>query len=1057
MSVQRVTSPTRLPPSVGERRPRTECLLLGTLLALTGTAALSAQASLAGPRLFPRGARSAGIVEASYDAATISYLFTLKTIRGATVVQYRVPIRHPTMVGGVLRVEETTTGVVPMAGGGLSYRVALPGAADVGTLVPAYDLAFSPAMDPIHAATLLSHVLDPVTGVLTLRYRDTVLAGTTRIACEKEYAIRLVGKSLEIHATGDATVRNAATYNYAGFAFGDGDALPQPNLAFHVPYMDMTPVFVGANGAFVTRIVDWYRSSASEGVMRSAPATTGATFHGETAPAVYANDLGDNNAPIDETVYLTVSTAVEDVMPVVDRPPSAYRLHLADRAVSQAAPGATYVADHAWLSRAARLGLADMAHIKWDWNKWPFNLNEPDRIPAAPGVACGSIWGSQQEWLAYANAAARANWTFAPYFVESANDHGYPPIVGQNTLLLLPGSAIGQVQLTANPIYNVTHSVRDRLNQLKLGWDTEQNLAGTNIGGQNPPVGHPTDILGAHLRAGYLGTVADAIHGGGGYTPFPVAGAHTDAAAGLPDWIEIDQRSGSGFPKTVAENLKWREQSFGALKDGLDGPLFGENSHWRAKAFETYAMGLLDGTSRKIPIHWSPAQGAPGAENKDYLVVPDFELSEVLPRAAGNFGMGWESHFSNAGPWGFDDGFVDAWHATTLSYGHAPYFGTNGDVPNNYWDWRRTIRSYYLCYGVSKAMRSSTITAVRYEDTAGVERSLSAALVLVAQGSTAVDLSRPRLALRFANGLVFKANHSATDWTTRVLGLLYVIPPNGFVAADPAGLLAMSAINPASGRRVDYAFNPGHSEVIDRRGFAQSVNGFPGALLPVPASLPVLAAANDTQMVIVRDLRENRAVYGSGLDSGTVALGPSPAPVGLAIAIDDTAVLSPGRPRVGLRAVLTDGLGNTRDVTGLCQWSSSAPSTVKVNRFGGTTIVGVGSASITAFFGAASLSATRVLQATRAPQLGSTTLQEVTSARAFLSCTTDIACTCSLQLQDTVTGTVVTVGSVRDPAQKTHQFFARNLVALRNYVATVTATNAVGQTTVGAPFAFTTP
>jgi hypothetical protein len=1024
-------------------------LFLLTSFLLAGAAPSAAQASQAGPRLFPRAARAPGVQETTYDAVANHYLFTLKSELGTTLVQYRLPLGHAHLAAGVLRIEETTTGAVPMEGGGLTYRDVNPGPAVVGRVLTAQELAFSTLTDPLHTATLLAHALDPVTKEVTLRFRDDYLVGGTPVPSEKKYVLRLVGRSLEIHATSDFSVRNIAQYNHAGFAFDTGSGLAQPSLAFHVPYMDMVPVFVGADGVFVTRIVDWYASNASEGIASPDP-TAGATFQGETKPTYYRNDALELNAPVDETVYITVSHDVADVMPIVDRHPSAYRRHMADRAVSQAAPGVLYTSDEDWVIRAQSLGMADMAHIKWDWSKWPFNLNDPDILPDAPGVPCGTIWGTEQEWLDYTDTAAQGNWTFAPYFLESSNDPGYEDSGGP--VLELPGSAVGSVELGANPLFDPLASVRDAANVAKLGWDTELNLEDTNLEGLG--VGHPVELIGPHLRPAMMAAVAAKIHGSGSYTPFTVAGAHIDAATGIPDWNEIDQRKLSAFPKTIAENLMWREQSFGALKDGMDGPLFGENSHWRSKAFESYAAGLLDGTSRKIPIHWT-SEGPANAPNKDYLVVPDFELSEVMTKATGFFGMGWEWHFDTSGPWGFSDAFVDGWNATLLSYGHAPYFGTNGDVSNNYWDWRRNIRSYFLCHGVSEAMRTSTIEEVRYVTAGGTELTLSQALVQVAAGT--LQLESPRLVLRFANGLEFKANHSSGNWSTTVLGQAYDIPPDGFAAAMPNGLLALSVIDTLTNWRVDYAFNPGHSEMIDRRGQSQSYNGFPGALLPVPASLTQFAGVSDVDMVIVKDLRTNRAIYGAGLIEGSISLGASAAPAGLTVEADDTSTLSSGRPRIGVRAVLTDFFGGRRDVTGLCTWSSSDPAKVEVNRFGGLTMKATGSATITATLASPAMSATHVVNATRRPVLTGVVQEALTPTKAFLSFTTDAACSTSIDLQNLSTGTIVTLAGRPDPAQKVHQFAFRSLTSGTSYLATPTAVNAGGLSTTGASFGFTTP
>ena len=101
--------------------------------------------------------------------------------------------------------------------------------------------------------------------------------------------------------------------------------------------------------------------------------------------------------------------------------------------------------------------------------------------------------------------------------------------------------------------------------------------------------------------------------------------------------------SGVHFRGDDPQQLSNREVAFQTTKDVMDGPLLGENSHWRARAFETFAAGVLDGTSRKIPIHWSPAQGPPDAQCWDAAVIPDFELTTVLPQATACFGMGWEA------------------------------------------------------------------------------------------------------------------------------------------------------------------------------------------------------------------------------------------------------------------------------------------------------------------------------------------------------------------------------------------------------------------------------
>lgn len=971
---------------------------------------MRAQASLAGPRLFPRGAQVPGIASTRFDASSTSYLFALRDLNGQTRVEYRLPLRHANMQRGMLRIEERTSGIVPMEAGGLSYRLAAPPAAGLGAVL-------SPTQLGNHATNTVSvvaHSLDPFSGLVRVRMRDSLVDAGVTYVTEKEYALRLVGMALEITANADPAVRIAADHNYAGFVFGPGASLPAPTQLVRVPYMDIVPIFAGGNPlVFCSRQMDWYMSNGSD-TPAVLPSITGTGFEGETSSGYYKNDLGQLNAPIAETAYVIVSRDIHDLFPVVDRPPSEYRKLLAARSVSQCAPGVTYTAAKNWVDRARGLGIDEMQHIKWDWNKWPFNLNDPDFLDATAAVACGAIWGSGAEWLSYVNACGRGNWGFATYFEGGTADPGYP-----NLTLQLPGSIPGSVLLTSNPAYNAADCVRDAAFGLKKGWNTNQNLAGTNLAGQ----GHANDVLAPHLRPLILRPAVQQIHGPGGWV---TGGVHIDAKTEVPAWIEIDQRAGSGFDHSIAETLQSRERWFRQMKDDMTGPLMGENSHWRYRAFETYAAGLVDGTSRKIQVNWSPSYGPPDATNWDLEVIPDYELGEVIPRATGMFGMGWEHHFKIAG-YPVSQAWQDEWHTTLLSFGHAPFFSTNGDVPNNYWDWQGTVKSHYLLHGLSHALRAAPVSEIRYEDASGGEHALAVALAL------GLDLRHPRLVLRTAQGVEVKLNHSATMWQTSVLGVAWQIPMNGFVGAGPNGLLAFSAINPNSGVRADYAFTPGHSQLLDQRGTSQSYAGFPGPLLPVPSGLfhPPVA---DPQMVIVHDLREDRALYASGFQTATANRTATPVQItALRVDADDTTLLSLGRMRIGLCCTAMLSNGTERDVTGRVTWTSSS-SSVAVSRLGGLLVQGVGPAAITAQLPGTQLTASKLVSVNLYPVLSAVETVGLTATEGLFRCTSDIGCFVSaLVLQDLSTQQYLVAWGRADPAQKTLTFHAVGLQPQTSY------------------------
>src|SRR5712675_797799 len=195
------------------------------------------------------------------------------------MVEDRIPMQHANVQHGTIRVEETTTGVVPVAHGGLYYRVLNPPATTYGRLMTPSQLVADPNETPL----LLWHALDPVTGIVTIRYRDTYAgSGSGPYVSEKTYAFRLVGRSLEITADSDFTVSSLAVYNHAGFMFDSGEGLPTAKQ-LRVPYMDNVPVFAGGNPpVFCTRMIDWYVSNASDNPS-VLPSVSGSTFAGEVA------------------------------------------------------------------------------------------------------------------------------------------------------------------------------------------------------------------------------------------------------------------------------------------------------------------------------------------------------------------------------------------------------------------------------------------------------------------------------------------------------------------------------------------------------------------------------------------------------------------------------------------------------------------------------------------------------------------------------------------------------------------------------------------------------
>ncbi len=1009
-------------------------LFLSPIVAASYISTLSpAQSVQSEARHFPRGARAVGIPTASYDATTNSYLLGLRNLNGGKQVEYRVDVT----ASGTIHVTETTTGITPVVGAGVYARLSAPGDADYGSLV----LPRAYAANSI-VTTLVGHALSP-DGTVSIGYEDTfVQPPLSNVVRHKTYSFRLVGKALQVEVATDATDSTPSAPNYAGFSFGGGDfgSTPSATGIVHIPYMDHVPVFVAVTAGtptFCTRSIDWFVSPASE-IVAVTPAVIGTQFVGEVGTAIYKNAQGNLNETVCETGYVVVSDDITDCFMVVDRAPSEYRRLMAGRTVTLCSAIGQFANTETWVQDCAAAGLDEVYHCKWGWAKNPFNVNQPDLVPQAPAIACGTFWGSGANFLSYATACRDANWCFAPYFETGSMGRGLP--IGS---ALIIGNSYFPVDV--NPLYNAAQCAHDAVGLPKSGFVQslfvlDPVLGRTWYDDENVVVDHAS-------REGNLVPVLRRIAGQYG---FPTGGAFLDAMSDLPGWHEVDQSGDPNKSRSISQNLAYRDRIFRTTKDALEGPVLGEGSYHQRAGFATFIAGLADGANRTLPTQWI-YQGA--TNNSAGPVLPDYELREVIPLATGNSGMGFEDHFIQL----FDPApphaplvhipldqptFLDEWTTTVLSYGHNSHITFPGDNPTVSRTWRDQVRSYFQIGCVAKAMQTSHVTSVRYERN-GTEIGLTALLAEHVASPTAGILRDPRLILEFANGLVFKANHGATDWVTTVDGLAVSIPQNGFCAKQGSELLAFSAVPPGSAVRLDYAMVAGQFEMLDRRGSLQDYNGvWTFAGLHVPTGLPgsVLPAT-----VAVVDLRNSQVVFATNGRLLETVYAAVPAPFALELE-NEGLTITPGRPRIGITAKLRLGssTGPTKDVTGLVSWSSNDTNVAKVTRMGGVIPVGPGQAKITASFpGVASVDAT--VDVTNDPDVSRLIVVPGPSGKALCYCLSDgPVTTATFLVRPAGTSTWLTQPARLDPSRKHCQTNLRLLQAGVSYEVQCDVSNGLG-------------
>ena len=941
-------------------------------------------------------------------------------------VMYVVDVGHADVLDGLLRIEERdlTGGALIVTEGGLTW---MNGSGTVQ----------SPRTHATAATTVLVHEAMDANGcTLWLRYHEA----RDGVQGLKTYEFRLVGKALKVRAWADETVNDGGLNNYVGFRIGPTDLTPNPRQQ-HVPYMDSVPLILFDDSAssptetyFYAAFLDFYRSNGSN------VTPWGPTFSGDSAEfffgtEYYPNTDGDRLARVDETVNLLVTTSIEQTFPLIAQDKSPYRDLTAGRIGFNMADNASYAwpAAQAHFDALSSWGVDDVLGMFFAWNKWGLNMLGPD-ADAAGCMGCdpadlvdddgnysSQIGGTGPTYTidgvdpdnstnktagnvafgAAMDAAANAGWLMALYQDSGHLDqHGYGPYAGMQgdypgtpplSWIGWPDDTSGHLRGLLAPATNPEYSadayriVTDENGDPTYGWDTTWNLVNATTWhgeGHAMHVISPTD-----LYDHFTEELADAV---GLFAPTAL---FVDATTGVPSWNKIDRLVGSGKASRI-----WQAtfDTIGALlthKSDIGGPLNGENNHFRYNQWDSFEAGLWDGRHRKFPVDVGNELTADaGRINGDSWVIPDYELTQVGPLASANLGMGWEGqHLSTGypvdGSSGATHAFVDSWWTNIVTFGHSAYFGTNGHVPNNYWTCEGILRSYYLLAGLQAAQRAGGVPVVEYFINNSTYVELDTA---VRESTAATLLKNPRIRLTYPSGLVIWANHDVAGnngWKVSITdsppggspsSFSIGLPPNGFVATDPSGLLVFSADNPQgsgpSAHRIDYARIPGRWEMMCTRGdTTQKYNGFPQSSLINQFSSPTAAAnhtiiRNDVHNLLVGAVGGLYNYQSSSWASGGVeaySQGSAPSPTTLVLAAQDGATeLAAGR-RLGITATLhlgqdANGSEITRDVTPLAGLNLSAGgSYASIDERGALTgVMDGGTATISASYPGATLAST---------------------------------------------------------------------------------------------------
>jgi hypothetical protein len=695
--------------------------------------------------LAPLGARAGGAMTAEWRASDDSFRFRYED--GAETREYVLAPGDPALASGVLTVRESLSGAYPLFLGGTS-RLSLQGELHV----PENQLLL-----PGRSVVLLPCDFDG--RELTLRYVETLEGATAG----KTVRCFLRGKTLVLDIEAASSGPVPAPGSFAGFH--PGRVVLQPARSFTVPYMP-EPIVAGA-GVFVTQIVDPLFSHGN------AMQTTGPYVSGGAFPGIhharftrYLPDSAGRVESLRERVYLTVSSAIEDVFVSSSARPSPHRAVAGEFVIYDTwGVDRTPLRRHPWhipfaeqashfQTLKTEFGLDKVMVIRHNWGSHE-DFAMPKLYPA------NVLAGGDSQLLLLSHLARNQGWRFALH---------------ENVACMFGPNAMAPAPPWYDPSAIARHAdLSPRfLGGLQLG---ATMLPAYAVASARQP-GYAA-LHAAYLRASYWNDAGFA-----------------DVQPYLPPAMDLDAAKASD--RTLSAAIRSIDEAHRILAATYGGPVSGE-SYGIAAPWSLVYAGHVTGLERELP----------GGEQG--LVIPDYELRCVQPLQA-NQGMGYPSRFFTAETRQRPDfpriSDHDLIRSRTVAYGHTGFISDTLGVPPEgltsipsgapsapVFALEEILKEYYLLQALQARMLAGPVASITYRRQG--DRTLSSIVQeLVAASPDQASFSAafqaffrsPQLTITYQNGLVVHVNCHATDfWTVTANGETVILPPTGFYAIRTAG------------------------------------------------------------------------------------------------------------------------------------------------------------------------------------------------------------------------------------------------------------------------------
>lgn len=514
------------------------------------------------------------------------------------------------------------------------------------------------------------------TGVLVASWEDTVAENGTTNILTYDFRIQMQGRTLVVQVTNVMGISGGIDLNRC-----DGVSSP---VVVDVPYLTLMNVLYtggnnGTNGVFCSMYFDWENTGASTIYPYDGVYGSQSVYYAQKATYLPRTD-GTRNQ-VNETIYLTVSPSLTDVLPGVPNPVSSYKNLVSDYLVfdnwettDATTPATTFSDVKAQLQTLHNAGVTNLWVLLHPWQNKGYDDGYPDVLPAK------ADWGGDSGLADLS---------------QTAGSYGYLFGLHENYVDFYPDAAS----------WNAADCALNSDGTAKYAWF-------------NPLLPIQSYEMKPTRAADYAGYFAPLIH-----SNYNTTASFLDEVSSFNPSETVDYDATTAGAGTFSETLSQYRNLYGLLRAAHGGPVSGEGDN------HLLSVGYIDDVEAQINSGSLSPNGAVTPQGSWMPLLVDFDLLKLHDKTL-THGVGYIERFyaDEDNTVHYDKPYSKAqvleYMATELAYGHGGFICTPGRYvfvdgaynPNGYVEVAQLEQRYVL--PAQRLYANARPTSIRYHDPA---------------------------------------------------------------------------------------------------------------------------------------------------------------------------------------------------------------------------------------------------------------------------------------------------------------------------------------------------